>query len=315
MRIVALAILAFVACGGVAGAASPHVDDFAAGVMGWGGGSVPQWQSSGGPMGDGYLRVLTSQSNLATHTMSDDWVGDYTAINAETISVDMKNEVGSDVLAMRLVLFGAHEAPSAADRWTSSVAATVPADGMWRNYSFLLAQNDLTRVLGSDTYQNMITNVVQVMLRHDPGSPSAGGTPVSATLGIDNVRLAAAPLPGDYNRDGEVDLDDYHTWRGMYGATGSAADGNLDGIVDAADYTVWRDIALIIEMEGDASSVVPEASGPLMLVAGALGAHCLTRRKSLGQNWGRIRNVRTSLRFLPLRALPPAWNLLRARSY
>ncbi|MEX2171238.1 MAG: hypothetical protein WD851_18095 [Pirellulales bacterium] len=286
MRFVALAILAVVACGGVAGAASPHVDDFASSVMGWGGGSVPQWQSSGGPMGDGYLRVQTSESNLATHVSTEDWVGDYTTINAETISLDMKNDVGSDALLMRLVLFGASTSPASADRWSSSVAATVPADGMWRNYSFSLAQNDLTRVLGSDTYQNMITNVVQIMLRHDPGSPSAGGTPVSATLGIDNVRLAAAPLPGDYNRDGEVDLDDYHTWRGMYGATGSAADGNLDGVVDAADYTVWRDKASIIGMESGASSVVPEASGPLILVAGALGAYCLTRRKSLAENRG-----------------------------
>jgi hypothetical protein len=273
LRFVVALLLAVVACGGVAGAASPHVDDFATDAMGWGGGPFPQWQSSGGPTGtgDGYLRVSTSGSNLATHNSNAAWIGDYTAIDAETVSVDMRNDAGSAVLQMRLVLFGGAANAQLADRWTSTVAAEVPADGVWRNYSFSVAETDLTRVLGTKTYQATITNVVQVMLRHDPNTPSAGGSSVSATLGIDNVRLAAAPLPGDYNRDGEVDLDDYHTWRGLYGTTGSAADGNLDGTVDAADYTVWRDNASNLEGGSETSSAVPEPSS-LLLLAVAIGA-------------------------------------------
>lgn len=54
-----------------------------------------------------------------------------------------------------------------------------------------------------------------------------------------------APLPGDYDGDGNVDQDDKEVWDGSYGENdiqpGSGADGNGDGIVDAADYTVWRD--------------------------------------------------------------------------
>jgi hypothetical protein len=47
--------------------------------------------------------------------------------------------------------------------------------------------------------------------------------------------------PGDYNRDGIVNANDYSTWRKYVGSTSDArADGNNDGLVDAADYVIWR---------------------------------------------------------------------------
>lgn len=54
--------------------------------------------------------------------------------------------------------------------------------------------------------------------------------------------LQTEPLAGDFNRDGEVDGDDYNTWRAAFGSTTSpAVDGNGNGVVDAGDYTIWRD--------------------------------------------------------------------------
>jgi dockerin type I repeat protein len=50
-------------------------------------------------------------------------------------------------------------------------------------------------------------------------------------------------LPGDFNRDGTVDLADYVVWRKTLGASQMAftgADGNGDEVVDAADHAVWR---------------------------------------------------------------------------
>jgi Ca2+-binding RTX toxin-like protein len=50
-------------------------------------------------------------------------------------------------------------------------------------------------------------------------------------------------LPGDFNRNGTVDLADYVAWRKTLGASQLAftgADGNGDGIVDAADHAVWN---------------------------------------------------------------------------
>jgi hypothetical protein len=54
---------------------------------------------------------------------------------------------------------------------------------------------------------------------------------------------AIAGLPGDYNLNGSVGVDDYQFWKASYGTivvAGTGADGNGDGFVDAADYTVWR---------------------------------------------------------------------------
>ncbi|WP_425400169.1 hypothetical protein [Aeoliella sp.] len=55
------------------------------------------------------------------------------------------------------------------------------------------------------------------------------------------VYESTTPLPGDYNRDGQVDQADYQIWKDSFGAFGSQlADGNGDGAVNLADYTVWR---------------------------------------------------------------------------
>jgi hypothetical protein len=71
-------------------------------------------------------------------------------------------------------------------------------------------------------------------------SPSV--TIESAALIVDGQpELGTVGLPGDYDGNGRVDLDDYDAWRGAFGSGDPRADGNGDGVVDAADYSVWRD--------------------------------------------------------------------------
>jgi mannan endo-1,4-beta-mannosidase len=52
----------------------------------------------------------------------------------------------------------------------------------------------------------------------------------------------AAPIAGDYNRDGAVDAADYVVWRNRLGQSGSGltADGDFSGQVDGGDYNIWR---------------------------------------------------------------------------
>lgn len=269
---------------GAAGAAVLHVDGFdAAGTSGWSGGafggqSVSR-QVGGGPngAGDPFLQLQTSSSNLAVHNTLSSWIGSYTAIGAARVSVDLMNTAGSDPLAMRVVLFGP---TSTGNRWTSSTPHLIPADGVWRNYEFSVSQDALSLVLGSVSYPAMMADVRQIMLRHDPGTPSSGGTDVSATLGVDNIRLRAALVPGDYNDDGTVDAADYGVWTAAYGTTGpNAADGNGDGTVDAADYTVWRDA-----LATPSSVAVPEPSGVLIGLA-TLGQLLFARRCALTRSY------------------------------
>lgn len=85
-------------------------------------------------------------------------------------------------------------------------------------------------------------------------------------------------VEGDYDVDGDVDLNDYLVWEANYGAASLAfagADGNGDGVVDAADYTVWRD-----NYTAPASAVTstPEPAGFAIACGGLLLAATRRRR-------------------------------------
>ncbi|TWT88242.1 IgA Peptidase M64 [Pseudobythopirellula maris] len=86
------------------------------------------------------------------------------------------------------------------------------------------------------------------------------------------VSLTATAVPGDYNGDGTVGVEDYAAWVDTYGSTNQlAADGNANGVVDAADFTVWRD-----HYHGATASAVsaavpePAALGLLASLCGAV---------------------------------------------
>jgi hypothetical protein len=58
---------------------------------------------------------------------------------------------------------------------------------------------------------------------------------------VEYFLLQLVATPGDYNRDGDVDEDDYRVWRASFGTAGDLpADGNNNNVVDAADYAIWR---------------------------------------------------------------------------
>jgi hypothetical protein len=58
---------------------------------------------------------------------------------------------------------------------------------------------------------------------------------------VSTLVLISDGLPGDFNRDGSVDMADIVVWRKSAGQSGDlAADANEDNIVDADDYALWR---------------------------------------------------------------------------
>lgn len=84
----------------------------------------------------------------------------------------------------------------------------------------------------------------------------------------------SAPLPGDFNHNGNVDISDYVGWRKSQGQTGWGlpADSDLNGHVDEADYAFWR--SYFGQPNGAASianSAVPEPTTLMpLLIAAAL---------------------------------------------
>jgi hypothetical protein len=95
---------------------------------------------------------------------------------------------------------------------------------------------------------------------------------------------STAPL-GDYDADGDVDVNDLAEWRSEFGSStilyGSGADANYDGIVDAGDYVLWRKyLAAGSSPAGLTTSGVPEptSSALLILVTVMVFPHPITRR-------------------------------------
>jgi hypothetical protein len=84
---------------------------------------------------------------------------------------------------------------------------------------------------------------------------------------VTTLVLIADGLPGDYNRDGQVDMADYVVWRDAVGTTGDVpADGDEDNLVDARDYDLWRSNFGRTEGAGSGfgSAAVPEPSVALL---------------------------------------------------
>lgn len=91
------------------------------------------------------------------------------------------------------------------------------------------------------------------------------------------IDLTSTTVLGDYDRDSDVDFQDYSLWVEGFGATvfpGTGPDGNGDGVVDAADYTVWRDSLT----PSSITAAIPEPNALLLvLLASPLVMRLLAR--------------------------------------
>lgn len=165
-------------------------------VQNWLGGTAIA-NKPGGAAGqlDRYIQVDSNGnsggagSKLAFHNADTRWVGDYASAGVTGIQFDITN-LNTTNLELRLVLF------ASGSRWTSTQTVSVPAGAPWRTVMIPISQSTLTRVLGNNTWAASIAGVDQIMIRHDPGTPSSGGVSVDATVGIDNIRVIPAPAAG-----------------------------------------------------------------------------------------------------------------------
>jgi mannan endo-1,4-beta-mannosidase len=82
----------------------------------------------------------------------------------------------------------------------------------------------------------------------------------------------SAPVAGDFNRNGTVDMGDYILWRKSQGQAGwgLAADSDLNGRIDGADYAAWR--SHFGQPSGSGAfngGAVPEPASWILLIAAA----------------------------------------------
>jgi hypothetical protein len=117
---------------------------------------------------------------------------------------------------------------------------------------------------------------------------NANGGPLSEIPGapfgyFPSVLLDSAPMPGDYNRDGRLDMADYFAWGSTFGAAvqpGTGADGNGGGFIDAADYVIWRNAVSAGAAANAASVAVPEPGTGVVLAGGIAAVLLVAGRRS-----------------------------------
>lgn len=110
---------------------------------------------------------------------------------------------------------------------------------------FQLRFYDELRVLGDEGFIEFlldelpvaVTSITRIEIDFARAWPTGGFV-------LREVAIVDPPLPGDYDRNGTVDVIDYEKWRQQFGRVSSnaiiTADGSVDHVVNGADYTIWR---------------------------------------------------------------------------
>jgi hypothetical protein len=197
--------------------------------------------------------------------------------------------------------------------WTSPTALTLGFPEYDWSYEitklnaqvFLLGEQNLLGELETTSGAGTTTTLPAVLVDQSLSEPTTGST-ADIVIGIDasgvgrasgtNIELGSVSIfriqrvdleatisvigipTGDYNRNGEVDLNDYQVWKANFGSTANlAADGNDDDRVDAADYVVWRD-AFSSAGGGSVALSVPEPVTVAIFLAAAPALALLRRR-------------------------------------
>jgi hypothetical protein len=182
----------------------PHVWGFGGGS----GGAFPAlWGTAlGGPGGpaDPYLRIDSTggsgpQSRLTAINRAE-WSGDYTAVAATLLEMDLQN-FGQTDLSLRLVLLDL-EAGVPVNGAISSAAFFLPAGSGWVHHAFDIGGGGLTALpfLGS-TVAGALADVDELWLMHNlDGILVPGMVPaIAGSLGVDNISrngVAAPTTPG-----------------------------------------------------------------------------------------------------------------------
>jgi hypothetical protein len=114
---------------------------------------------------------------------------------------------------------------------------------------FTVGANDITSTLTPNTpftvtQRNVLLSAVLVDGSFFDFNLSSSNLAAQDYLNSGATLTLTLVLPGDFNRDSQVDSADYLAWKMAVGSSvatrGAGADGNFDGLVTEADYNIWR---------------------------------------------------------------------------
>lgn len=150
---------------------------------------------AGGPagVGDGYLENLSDGGLLAGGRQvvfnRAQWAGDYLAAQVISLEMDLVN-LGASELSIRIALEGAF-----GERYGSTTAFPLPADGAWHHASFGLAGGELAQIIGLAPLETVLAGVTELRILSAAAGPVWEGDIVVSTLGVDNVTTVSLTVP------------------------------------------------------------------------------------------------------------------------
>ncbi len=146
----------------------------------------------------------------------------------------------------------------------SSLATFVPsvAPGFVTDDAVATANFTIQATEGEDV-------VIEFMTLNDFDPNATGFFPMNG-FAIDG---AVAGFPADFDKDGDVDGEDFLIWQAgfgtMSGATSNTGDANGDGAVDGEDFLLWQ--SDFGSVAGQGAAAVPESSALVLLSLAVLG--------------------------------------------
>jgi hypothetical protein len=104
------------------------------------------------------------------------------------------------------------------------------------------------------------------------GEDANGNLYIAYLVSGDVYRISTnQAVAGDYDSDGDADMQDYNTWRRTFAVASEPnfppADGNRSGVVDTADYVIWRKaFGAGAAGSGEALAGVPEPTAAMLII-------------------------------------------------
>ncbi|MEM9597285.1 MAG: hypothetical protein AAGD06_23660 [Acidobacteriota bacterium] len=161
----------------------------------------PTNEPDGGPngTGDNYLQTVSTGtagpgSRMAVFNQNQ-WIGDYASLGSEVVITMQLANFGATAMSIRIGIEATipMSPEGGGDRWVTTNAFALPADGVWRSASFTLSTAEMTQVEGSGTLLQALDNVTQFRVV-SAASPAWQGDAIAATLGMDNVEITQVPV-------------------------------------------------------------------------------------------------------------------------
>lgn len=157
----------------------------------------PVNKPTGGPAGAGDRYLEVSSGSLGGGPRSIvynrvQWTGNYLAAGVTSVEMDLAN-FGASSLSMRFALRSG-TGNSATPGYVSTVAFSLPADGVWRHAVFNLDASNLTALNSPLPLATFLTSVAEARVL-DSASPSLLGDAADTRVGMDNILAAAIAVP------------------------------------------------------------------------------------------------------------------------